>query len=117
MAVYGRWDKKATGLLHPSFLKKKKWVEADMKKVEEGGKAEQRSKTHCWAQKDGVSSEVVKHCTFFKSPLPSNPNQETDSRGVGQGEECAVGRSRVIVRYVSSAPRLAGDVEKKKKSN
>jgi hypothetical protein len=54
------------------FLQKK-WDEADMKKVERGRKAEQRSKTHCWAQKDGVSSEVVKHCTFFKFPLPLKP--------------------------------------------
>jgi hypothetical protein len=64
-------------------------------------KKEQTSKTHCGAEKDGVRSEVVKHCTFFKPPPP--PTQETDSRGVGQGEESAVGRSRVIARYVSSA--------------
>ena len=99
------------------FLKKKRGDERD--KQEEGTEKENREETHCWAQKNGVSSGVAKHCTFFKSPLQPPP-QETDSRGVGQGEESVVGRSRVIVRYVSSAPppptpnkqRLTGDVKK-----
>jgi hypothetical protein len=63
---YGARDKKILAFPHPFLFKEKK---EGMKETRRGErKAEQRSKTHCRAEKDGVSSEVVKHCTFFKSP-------------------------------------------------